>query len=144
MQAVQYFGIAAVLQGICCLMFWAFLAWQVQAAVQWGFVGKARHNAAVKHSKPLCPTHASRLLTAQAGTASGISASNTSAAMLSMHQLRILCDRCCCLQVDNKSTTDVPAVEFFLHQKLTLTAKTMWGSRDKSFQSTRIHQRCAA
>ncbi|WIA35279.1 hypothetical protein OEZ86_003738 [Tetradesmus obliquus] len=44
-------------------------------------------------------------------------------------------------QVDNKSTTDVPAVEFFLHQKLTLTAKTMWGSRDKSFQSTRIHHR---
>jgi hypothetical protein len=48
---------------------------------------------------------------------------------------------CCCLQVDNKSTTNVPAVEFYLHQKLKLTAKTMWGNRDKHFSSTRIHQR---
>jgi hypothetical protein len=52
---------------------------------------------------------------------------------------------CCCgLQLDNKSTTDVLAVEFYLHQKLKLTAKTMWGSRDKHFSSTHIHQRCAA
>jgi hypothetical protein len=51
------------------------------------------------------------------------------------------CCCCCCLQVDNKSTTDVPAVEFYLHQKLKLTAQTMWGSKDKHFSSTRIHQR---
>jgi hypothetical protein len=48
---------------------------------------------------------------------------------------------CCCLQVDNKSTTEVPAVEFYLHPKLQLTASTMWGKRDKSFNTTRIHQR---